>query len=249
MGHMRTRTSIASVGPLLVLLIGCTAPVAMEPPDQTETYASDPSDADTTAEVVPPGEVEADTTLIVKTTATAVNGAQLALEMRVRQPIAFDDVANQTLPGAFVESCGSSYNADLFAAGSWSFTRANISAVTTAASTAEWPSGVAIDVVPSASSVPVIGRGMLRESPNSASPCTDPKSFGGQGNGAIALGVVGDTGAFVGWASQRFGFGAAAGVAFSECTIELTTLGEQFSAGSSWITTSDAKNCTAGAAG
>jgi hypothetical protein len=246
---MRTRTPIAAVLPLLVLLVGCTAPVAVEPPDQPETYASDPSNADTTTEVVPPGEVETDTTLIVKTLVTAGNGAQLALEMRVRQPIAFDDVANQTLPGAFVESCGSSYNADLFAAESWSFTRANVSAVATSASGAEWPSGVAIDVVPAASSVPVIGRGMLRESSTSTSPCTDAKSFDGQGNGAIALGVAGDTGAFVGWANQRFGFGAAVGVTFSECTIELTTLGEQFSGGSSWVTASDPKSCTVGAAG
>ena len=244
---MRTRTPVAAAAPLMLLLVGCTATTAVAPTDPPETYASDTAAPDAATAAIAPGEVEADTTLIVTTTATASNGAQLALEMRVHQPIPFDDVANQTLPGAFIESCGVTYTADLFAAQAWSFARANISAVPTAASTAGWPSAATINVAPAASSVPVIGRGMLREDPAATSPCTEAKSFSSEGNGAIALGVAGDNGAFVGWASQRFGFGAAAGVTFSDCTVNLTAVGRQFGGGDGWTTVSNGSTCTIGA--
>jgi hypothetical protein len=242
---MRTHTPLATAAPLLLLLAGCTAAPAAPPED--ETYVSAPETPDAAPAAEAPGAVEADTTLIVRTTATAANGAQLALEMRVHQPIVFDDIANQTLPGAFVESCGATYNADLFAAEAWSFARANISAVPTAASTSEWPLGSAIVVVPTPGSMPIVGRGMLREDPAALAPCLDAKSFAMQGNGAIAFGIAGDSGTFRGWVSHRYGFSAASGVTFSECTFELTAVGGQFGGGEGWSSVADVSDCSIGA--
>ncbi|GGK96150.1 hypothetical protein GCM10007382_15540 [Salinibacterium xinjiangense] len=247
---MRSRTPLF-VAPLLLLLAGCTAAPAPTPtplPEESNVSAPTP---DETPLAKAPGEVEADTTLIVKTTATAANGAQLALEMRVHQPIPFDDVANQTLPGAFVESCGATYNADLFAAEAWSFARANISAVPTAASTADWPTDATLKVEPTPGGVPVVvpvvGRGMLREAADATAPCSDAKSFSTMGNGAIALGVKGDSGTFRGWTSQRFGFTAAASVTFSDCSFVLTDLGTKFGGGDdAWSSVSDGGSCTIG---
>jgi hypothetical protein len=243
---MRSRTPLVAV-PLLLILAGCTAAPAAQPtPTPVESFVSAPTPDDSpTAQA--PGEVEADTTLIVKTLATAANGAQLELEMRVRQPIAFDDVPNQTLPGAFVESCGATYNADLFAAEAWSFARANVSAVPTAASTADWPTDATVQVIPTPGSVPVVGRGMLRETAEATTPCADAKSFSSMGNGAIAIGVKGDNGTFRGWTTQRFGFTAIAGVTFSDCSVTLTELGSQFGGGGDgWSSASDGATCTVG---
>lgn len=247
---MRSRTPLV-FAPLLLLLAGCTpapAPVPTPVPEESNVSATTP---DETPAAEAPGEVEADTTLIVKTTATATNGAQLALEMRVHQPIPFDDVANQTLPAAFVESCGATYNADLFAAEAWSFARANISAVPTAASTADWPTDATLQVEPTPGGVPVVvpvvGRGMLREAADATAPCADAKSFSTIGNGAIALGVKGDSGTFRGWTNQRFGFAAAASVTFSDCSFVLTDLGTQLGGGSdAWSSVSDGGSCTIG---
>ena len=240
---MRLRTPLI-VAPLLLLLTGCTAvPAAV--PDESNIAAPAPDDTPT---AVAPGKVEADTTLIVTTTATAANGAQLALEMRVHQPVHFDDIANQTLPGALVQSCGATYNAELFAAEAWSFARANISAVPTATSTAEWPTDATIQVTPTAASMPVVGRGMLRETAASTSPCTEDKSFSGMGNGAIAFGLKGDSGTFRGWARQRFGFTATTGVTFSDCIFNLTELGSQIGGGGDgWSSAADGGSCTIGA--
>ncbi|MBG6055813.1 hypothetical protein IWX81_002241 [Salinibacterium sp. CAN_S4] len=244
---MRSRTVLAAV-PVLLLLAGCTAaptPTPTPVPEESNVPAPTPEDTPT---AVPPGEIEPDTTLIVKSIATAPNGAQLQLEMRVRQPISFDDVPNQTLPGAFIESCGATYNADLFAAEAWSFARANISAVPTAASTAEWPSDAAVQVMPTPGTVPVVGRGMLRETAEATTPCADAKSFSSLGNGAIALGMKGDNGTFRGWTSQRYGFTAAAGVTFSDCSFALTDLGTQFGGGGdAWSSVSNGGTCTIGA--
>ena len=243
---MRSRTPLV-VAPFLLLLAGCTpapAPVPTPVPEESNVSATTPDEAPA-AEA--PGEVEADTTLIVKTTATAANGAQLALEMRVHQPIPFDDVANQTLPAAFVESCGATYNADLFAAEAWSFARANISAVPTAASTADWPSDATVQVTPAPGSVPIVGRGMLREAADATTPCSDAKSFSTMGNGAFALGVKGDNGIFRGWTSQRFGFTTASGVTFSDCSFVLTDPGTRFGGGGdAWSSVSDGGSCTIG---
>ena len=237
------------VAPLLLVLAGCTAAPAPEPTPAAGEPVAENAAPEATPAATAPGAIEADTTVVVTTIATVASGAQLALEMRVHQPIAFDDIANQTLPGAFIESCGATYTAGLFAAEAWSFARANISAVPTAASTADWPSDASVSVLPTATGVPVVGRGMLREGSASASPCTESKSLAGQGNGAIAFGVKGDNGTFRGWTSQRFGFGAGAGVTFSDCAVDLTAVGEQFGGGTSWSTISDAGSCSIGAGG
>ena len=242
---MRMHTLLAAAAPLLLLLAGCTATPAAPP--EGETYVSAPETPDAAPAAEAPGAVEADTTLIVKTIATAPNGAQLAFEMRVHQPIAFDDIANQTLPGAFVESCGSAYNADLFAAEAWSFARANISAVPTAASTSEWPLGSPIGVMPTPDGLPIVGRGMLREDPSATTPCLDAKSVTVPGNGAIAFGIGDDSGTFRGWVSHRYGFSAASGVTFSECTFELTAVGGQFGGGEEWSSVTDVSDCSIGA--
>ena len=242
---MKTHTPIAVAAPLMLLLAGCAAAPTPTPVD--ETFVAAPETPDAAPAVEAPGAVEADTTLIVRTTATAANGAQLALEMRVHQPIPYDDIANQTLPGAFVESCGATYNADLFAAEAWSFARANISAVPTGASTSEWPLGSAIGVVPTSGSLPIVGRGMLREDPAAPAPCLDAKSFAAQGNGAIAFGIRGDSGTFRGWVSQRYGFSAVPGVTLSDCTFELTAVGGQFGGGEGWSSATEAGDCSIGA--
>jgi len=242
---MRTRSLlVAAVAPTLLLLAAC-APTAAPAPVETYAPATDP--AANPGGIPTLGPADADTTLAVTATATAANGSQLTLTMRVHQSIAYDDVASQTLPKAMVEDCPTLFTQELFKRELWSFTRANVTAIPTAASKGDWPTGARLTVRPSAATAVIAGRGALADSAGSATPCKQDKSFVGYGTGGLALGTPGDAGTFTKWANHAWGFVAPAGVKLSDCTFEVTALGSQYGGVSaSWAPTSNATTCVTG---
>lgn len=255
---MRSRTIFAVAAiPLLLLLTACTASGT---PSAAGTIAPPPAPAVQTGPVASPGPVERDTTLIVKATVTAKNGAQLALEMRVHQSIPFDDIAGQTLPAVMAQECADTLSPTIFKKDRWSFTRANITAVPTAASMADWPGSDRIDLRPSAKFVAIAAKGFLVDdrTVSAAVPsCRQDKIFTAAGTGGIAIGIAGDTaeagaaGGFTRWANHSFGFDTkrSPGVTLTSCTFEVTPLGAKYNGGTaSWSSLNDARTCVTGAA-
>ena len=244
---MRTRSLlIAAAAPVVALLAGCS-PTASPAP--AETFAS-ASDAPTQPNPIPTlGPADPDTTLVISATATAANGSQLSLVMRVHQSTPHDDVASQTLPKAMTADCPTLFTQELFKQQSWSFTRANVTAIPTAASKGDWPTDARLTVRPSATTAVIAGRGALADSAASATlPCKQEKSFTGYGTGGLALGLPGDSGTFTKWANHAWGFVAPAGVTLSSCTFEVTALGSQRNGGAaSWVPTANATTCVTGA--
>jgi hypothetical protein len=252
---MRTIVGAALTPLFMLTLAGCvaTAPSISATNDGSPANSSAASDPSPSA--TPQGALDSDVTLVITTTATATNGATLALEMRVHKSVRFDDIAGQTIPAAIAEDCPTTYSQPLFAAQKWSFARANISALPGAG--ADWPSNVAIATLPSTEFLPIAARGFLTsgsgESP-AIPTCQAEKHFVGAGNGAFAFGIPGDSlddnaaGSFTRWANHRFGFRVPTGVTLTGCTITVTALGRQYGAeGASWSTVSDASTCSAGA--
>lgn len=235
-----------ALAPLLLVLAGCTAPPSAEP-----SVAPTPVGA---AEVEPqpiptPGPIEPTTVLVVTATATATDGEQLALELRVVQSTAFDDIGSQTLPAGVLQDCAGLYTEAQFAQGSWSFTRANLYAIPTDASTADWPVESRISVLPSAASAPMAGRGILAiQEADAATPlCEQEKTFAGYGSGGLAFGIPGDSGTFTAWAGHAYGFTAPAGVTLTECAAQTTELGSTLGGDDpAWTTVVDASTCAIG---
>jgi len=228
-------------------LTACTAPAAG--PTDDETYVSDSAaPGDTPAPVLTPNPIEADTTLIVRATATAANGSQVGLEMQVHRSIAWDDVASQTLPAALLEDCASLFTGEQFATEQWSFTRVNVTAIPTAASTADWPSDATITLAPSAEFVPVAGRGDLQSAGTNAEPlCQRDVFLAGPGRGGLAFGIPGDGTSLTAWAGHTFGF-RVAGADLTDCTSELTAEGGSRGGGSGWTSEITDGACVIGSA-
>ncbi len=247
--------AIVVVLPLLIAigLSGCT-PAATTPvaADTPEPVAKAPLAADSATATATP--IDPDATLILTVIATATNGSQLDLRLVVHQSTPFDDVAAQTLPVALTTDCGGSLSAKIFSTTIWSFTRANVSAVPSAASRADWPASERIGVTPSAGLVNIAGRGMLADSGYTGSDpaCVRDKFFAGPGNGAIAVGIPGDSpvdgtaGRFTRWAKHSWGFAAASGVSLSGCTAEITPLGSKLGGGAATVTTVTDTRCVIG---
>jgi hypothetical protein len=243
---MKTRAMAAFVAPLVLALAACAPSVPSSPPLTGDpvvgpTVAGDPVPA------VPPGPVEADTMLIVKATATAANGATLALELRVHKSTTWDDVAAQTLPAALTATCPD-LTASLFEQKQWGFTRANLTAVPSDTA-AGWPADGKITLRPSAEKVDMAGRGILLDSGDNG--CQNDKSFAGQGNGAFAIGIAGDatdgSDTLRGWATHSYGFVVDPDTAaLSECSVTVTDLGKQFGGGSGWSQSADGQHCVVG---
>jgi len=228
----------------VVIVLGLSA-CAAQPTGPSETFAPVPPTAVEPAPAITANPIEPDTLLIVRATATASTGAALALEMQVHQSKAFDDVANQTLPGALIDDCGATLNADLFASQAWSFTRANITAIPTSSSTVEWPAATTISVEPSADFAMISGRGSLAT--DTATPCHLSKSFAGPGRGALSMGIAGDSGTFTAWTGHSWGF-AIEGATLSDCSFETTALGTQLGGDTNWIKAIDDSTCVVGPA-
>lgn len=247
--------AVVALFPLLVALglSGCspaaTVPVATDPP---ETVAKAPGGTDTVAATATP--VDPDSVLVLTAVATAANGSKLDLKLVVHQSTPFDDVASQTVPTALTADCGGALSATVFSTALWSFTRANISAVPSTGSGAEWPGSGRIDVMPSASLVNIAGRGMLVDPVYSGSDpaCVRDKFFVGPGNGAMAIGIPGDSpaagtvGRFTRWAKHSWGFTAASGVSLSGCAAEITPLGSRLGDGAGTVTTATEARCIIG---
>ena len=232
-----------AVLPTLLLLSACT-PTAAKTAEPVETYVSDLSPSES-PDALEPNEIEADTTLIVRATATSANGSQLSLELQVHKSTPWDDVAAQALPAAVVDDCGGLVSLAQFGGEQWSFTRGNLTAISQPASTSDWPTDAAIALLPSASSTYVSGRGILAVDAAAGAPlCQQDKSFAGSGRGGFAMGMRADD--FTGWAQHRFGFVAPRGVVLSDCTVEVTVLGESLGGGGGWVKANDAGACVAG---
>lgn len=224
-------------------LSACTAPPAV--PVDDETYVSDTAAPEPTTAVTP-NPLEPDTTLIVRATATAPNGAQVSLEMQVHRSIPWDDVASQTLPAAILEDCASVYTGAQFASEQWSFTRINVTAIPTATSTADWPTDENITLAPSAEFVPVAGRGDLLSAGTVATPlCQRDVFLPGPGKGGLAFGIPGDGTLLTAWSGHTFGF-RTGGAVLSDCTSELTNEGSARGGGSGWTAVIDDGACVIG---
>jgi len=226
--------------PVLVALAltGCTA----EP--EAETYVSAP--AETPQPTLTPNAVEADTVLVIRALATADNGAQLDLELQVHQSTSWDYAGTATLPAALVDDCAGTLTEDQFATEAWSFTRANLTAIPTGASTAEWP-GIPISIEPSANYAMIAGRELLATPATDTSLCLTSKTFAGAGRGAIAVGIPSDAATLTGWSRHPWGF-SVEGATLSNCTISATTLGGLFGAGTGWTEAADDATCVTGPA-
>lgn len=229
----------------LVLITGCATTPAPTPLE-TETYVSDPAPEEPAA--LTPNPVEPDALLMIRAIATTENGASLSLEMQVHQSVRWDDVPNQTLPAALAEDCGGTLTPELFAAGSWSFTRATLTAIPVGDAT--WPETEQIGVLPSAATVYISGRGVLaHDDASGAALCTQSKYLSAAGRGGVAFGIPGDTPAFVRWAGHRFELVALTeGVTLSECSVELTALGSSLLGEAEWAPSGSATACGTGPA-
>ncbi|HWH25621.1 MAG TPA: hypothetical protein VNT53_03120 [Pseudolysinimonas sp.] len=231
--------------PLVVVsVLGLTACASSAAGEPTETPTASPSSSNA---IVTPGPIEPDTTLIIKATATHKNGAQLALELRVHASTPWSDVAAQTIPAAFEQDCG--YTSKKLADEKWGFTRANLTAIPTADSTATWPSDSQISLSPSGKSVPSVGRGTL----SSNGPCGDVKTFTMAGSGALAIGIAGDADEsapkpLTGWTQEVFGFlvGKSSHATLTECTIQLTDRGATDTGTIMWPRHIDGTSCLFG---
>ena len=233
---MTTRHSLLAVAvPALVLSLAACTPVASEP---AETFVAGPTPDATPEPELTPNAIEADTTLIVRATAKTTGGASLALELQVHRSSPWDYVGTQTLPAAIIEDCGEPQTDELFAAEQWSFTRANLTAIPSAASS--WPADAVVTIAPSAATDVIAGRGIL------AGECGADKRIGGAGRGAVSLGIAQDASAQTGWATRSWGFLAGAGVILTDCTFEVTTLGTELGGGAGWSQRADDATCVTG---
>lgn len=243
-----SRVSAATLVAIPVLgLICLTACTTAQPETVDETYISGPDvPAEEPVVVVTPNPIEPDTTLIVRSTATAPNGAQLDLELQVHRSVRWDDVASQTLPAAILLDCASLYTGALFAEEQWSFTRVNLTAIARDGS-AEWPADAQILARPSGEFVPVAGRGDFLAAGTASTPlCQRDKYLDGAGRAGMAMGLPEDGPALTAWAQHQFGM-TVVGATLDECTAEVTALGQEAGAGTgAWTTISDATTCVAG---
>jgi hypothetical protein len=239
--------------PVVALVASCSP----EPePTPTETVAPPVSSSPTLAT---PGPLDPDITLVVSATAIAPNGAKLDLEMRVHESTSYADLAAGTLPVAVADACPEELTKALFASQKWSFTRANVSALPSADSTADWPSDALIGIQPSANFAPIAARGFVTDSdPAAAEPgsCRNDKSFVGAGSGGIAVGIPhdaveeGSLGGYTKWTNHRFGFLVeGGGVTLQDCDIQVLDLGTKFGAnGAGWTPLTNSTTCSVGAA-
>jgi hypothetical protein len=219
-------------------LTACSAPAgSVEAPKTPEAVAIAPAPEPTVpASTHPP--VEEGAVIVVRAIATDTAGASMSLQLQVQQPQPADDVATQTLPEAVVQDCGAELTQALVEEQSWTFTRANLSAVPQG----QW-SGAHVALLPKASD-PIAARGILTQDDAASVPCHQDKHFAGPGTGAIAIGIAGDGVTRTGWAGLRYGFSVADGVTLTECTVEVTDLGRAVRA--DWPVSADATACVAG---
>lgn len=230
------RTLLAVAVPALVLGLAACSPAATEP---AETFVAGPTPDATPDPALTPNAIEADTTLIVRATATTEAGASLGLELQVHRSSPWDYVGTQTLPAAIIDDCGEPLNQELFAAETWSFTRANLTAIPVAGS-GDWPSDAVVTVAPSAADDAIAGRGIL------AAECGADTSLTSAGRGAISLGIAQDAAAQTGWAARPWGFRAGPGVTLADCTFEVTALGTELGGGAGWAQAVDDATCVTG---
>lgn len=229
--------------PALIALgvTGCTAPPV---PVSDETYASAPATDEPATPTATP--IDADAVLLVRATATASNGATLALEAQVHQAYGWDYAGIGTLPAALLEDCAGSLTQSQIEQEAWSFVRVNVSALPGAGT--EWPSDTRIDARPSADYALIAGRGMMANDPKTGDvACLQDKYFTAAGNGGLAIGLPGDAASLTGWSNHTYGFVAQAGVVLGGCSIEITPLGASLGAGTeTWTSTIDDSTCVAG---
>ena len=176
------------------------------------------------------GPVAPDATMVIKAVALAANGSKMAVEMRVRQSVPVDDIGSHTVPDALISACGQVISPATFATDRWSFTRVNVSAVS---SSGEWPADARINLQPSATKVPIASMSFLSEASGAdgSAQCRLDKYFASAGKGAVSIGLPHDAQTngkqFTGWASHSFGFTAGTGVTLSDCSIQVTQNGER----------------------
>jgi hypothetical protein len=247
---------IAFLVPLTAVITSCAPSPAPSPSPSAPAASANPSPS-----VPSPGPLDPDVTLLVTATVRAPNGAKLDLDLRVHQSTAWSDIAAETLPQAVADACPEDLTKALFASEKWSFTRANVIAVPSQDSTAEWPSSNRITLVPSAKSAPIAARGFLADDDQvtgDVASCKRDKYFSGIGTGGIAIGIPhdgvdsGQPGGFVKWTSHRFGFVVSdsdgSKATFTNCGFTLLPLGKTLGASSAgWTQANDATHCSIGA--
>ena len=248
---MSTRKSLLALGlgiTAVTVLAGCV-------PQSTSTPTPTPSDSAAQPEPAPsltPNPPEADSILWVRTIATAANGAELSLEAMVHRSVSYEYPGSQTINTNVIEDCGATLTNAIFAADKWSFTRLNVTAIPPVDATDVWPEDGRINFRPSADNVYMSARGMIQSDEATGDlACLQDKYFVGSGRGAFFVGIPGDTidldNFTNAWAAHTWGFTAPAGVTFSDCSFEITPLGNDYGADDAgWVEVSDASNCYIG---
>lgn len=237
--------------PLLLLLSACGTGTPIADPPAPDSPSAEPTEAPIEVSLAP------DALLGVHVRATASNGATALLELTVHESLAWSDPAAAQLADRMSESCDGALENAVYEENLWSFTR-----ITYTASEVEgaWPADAAIHLAPTDPQGGIAGTGAVTDDQNvdMATPfCLRGKYLAVPGEGAIALGIPGDTdevtaaGNFTRWANTSYGFDVfdtPGGVTLSDCTYEVPELGLQHNAeNESWELISTDTVCTVGA--
>ncbi len=230
-------------------LAGCTAPVAVPPSPSPTTTTAQPEPAPS----LTPLPREPDATLLIRAIATAENGAKLSLGGMVHRSVSHEYPGTQTINTNVINDCGPNLTNGIFAADAWSFTRMQVTAIPPSGSTEVWPDDGRVGYRPSADNVYVSSRALIQaDAATGDLLCVQDKFSVGAGKGAFFVGIPGDTIDLDNfndlWTSHTWGFTAGAGVTLSDCSFEITSLGNEYGApGAGWVEVVDATSCYIGA--
>lgn len=244
---MSFRASSAAVGlglAAIAVLTGCMSPEPTTAPETVVQPEAAPS--------LTPNPPEPDATLFVRVIATAENGAQLSIEGMVHRSLSHEYPGSQTINTNVIADCGPNLTNGIFAADAWSFTRMQVTAIPPSPAAVEWPADARVGYRPSADNVYMSARGMIQsDSATGELACLQEKFSIGPGRGAFFAGIPNDTltlDTFNNrWAQHTWGFTAAPGVTFSDCSFERTPLADEYGASSAgWVEVKDESNCYIG---
>lgn len=247
------RAAVLMIATAAVLAAGCASTPPTDPsPDPGVTGA--PSPAAPSAD---------DIVLSIDAVATAPNGAELAIAVDVRRSLAASDPDAAELRTRLTDACGPDFvNEDKLDEESWGLVRIDVSA--DAPGEAGWPADATLSLVtaprgtPGAAAVAAsAGPFLTPEDPaGELGPCLVDQQLTGAGDGYLVLGIRHDfasedaQGVF--WNGYRYGvsnliFGESADIAFSDCEIRKTPLGEELAAPEiGYDERADASECSAG---
>lgn len=237
-------------------MTACTmTPAAKAPSPTVPTGTPEPSAG--TSEI-PIGD---DTVLAIDTIATAENGAQLDISVRVQRSVDAEDAG--ALREKLLQTCGPDFvTPELLDGEDWGLVR--VGATARAIGEVSWPADQPISLVtaprgaPRAAAITSSGPPLvtLKDPAGELGPCLVPPHLNGVGDAYAVLGIghdfTSDDAKGLFWNGYRFGvsnlvFDAASDVRLSECVIRKTALGDELVAPEiGYSEESSAAECSAG---